>query len=161
MCVHVYVLCVFIIMCPCLWIFVFYFNSAKRWIKLYIYENRGVHMYIIWSKRFTRGRHLQSRSMLEDQLESSCFELEVDFSQSSCWINSKFLLPPAFNNNKFEIIIRHKLVMFQTFNPLMGTLKPLKPQPAQAPHRCTKCNSPPIYQITSCYSMLHIYILKS
>jgi len=26
----------FFIMCPCLWIFVFYFNSAERWIKLYI-----------------------------------------------------------------------------------------------------------------------------
>jgi len=32
---YVYVLCVFYYV-SCLWIFVFYFNSAERWIKLYI-----------------------------------------------------------------------------------------------------------------------------
>jgi len=35
----------FFIMCPCLWMLVFYFNSAERWIKLYIENNRSITSY--------------------------------------------------------------------------------------------------------------------
>jgi len=57
--------CVFFIMWPCLWMFVFYFNSAERWIKLYIYINPDWAQKLISSSmsRHPSTRNISSKSM--------------------------------------------------------------------------------------------------